>query len=126
MNRDKTLSDLAAAIVEELMDRDLLAKHPDGASLYGKPIEAVRHVLDMEMPNTSLVLYEAYRKDTLLMPLLISAMHYGIDKSFAERDAVLEKQLRDQERTRHMYLVAPELTHRLIGDAKALLDDVYS
>lgn len=120
MNRDTTTTALASAIVGELIEQGLVPNCED------KVRDAIKYILDMEMPPISIALYGAYKQDFLLVPTLVSAMHWGIDKSFAERDENLEKQLKEEKESGRINLVAPQLQHRLVGDAKALLDDLYS
>ena len=127
MNRDNTTTDLASLIVGELIERGLVPNCEDTDDPRELEVQdAIKHILDMEMPPISIDLYGAYKKDFLLVPTLVSAMHWGIDKSFAERDENLEKQLKEEKESGRINLVAPQLQHRLVGDAKALLDDLYS
>jgi hypothetical protein len=69
---------------------------------------------------------EASKRHPILPSVFDKALSIGLRELMEHRDKTLELQLKSQEDTGRVFFVQPELQHRLVGEAKAMFDDLYS
>lgn len=124
MNRDNTTTDLASAIVGELIERGLVPNCEDTDN--PRELEVQDAIKDaIPLHPLSLMIYEAGLQHPVLPSIFDKALSIGLQVLMENRDENLEKQLKEEKESGRINLVAPQLQHRLVGDAKALLDDLY-
>jgi len=69
---------------------------------------------------------DASKRHPVLASVFDQALSVGLKVLMDNRDEALESMLKSQQETGQMHFVQPELQHRLVGEAKAMFDDLYS
>ena len=68
---------------------------------------------------------EAAKSHPVLPSVFDQALSIGLKVLMENRDEALERMLKSQEETGRIHIVQPELQHRLVGEAKAMFDELY-
>jgi hypothetical protein len=124
MNIDNTTTDLASAIVGELIERGLVPNCTDTDN--PRELEFQDAIKDaINIHPLSLMIWEASRGNPVLPSVFDQALRIGLKVLMDGRDEALERMLKSQKETGRIHIVQPELQHRLVGEAKEMFDDLY-
>jgi hypothetical protein len=125
MNIDNTTTDLASAIVGELIERGLVPNCTDTDDQTEFEFQdAIKDAINLH--PLSLMIWEASRGNPVLPSVFDQALRIGLKVLMDGRDEALERMLKSEKETGRIHIVQPELQHRLVGEAKEMFDDLYS
>ena len=124
MNIDNTTTDLASAIVGELIEQGLVPNCTDTDN--PRELEFQDAIKDaINLHPLSLMIWEASRSHPVLPSVFDQALRIGLQVLMEGRDDALERMLKSEKETGRIHIVQPELQHRLVGEAKEMFDDLY-